>query len=84
MWDASGQTIAVYEASSSGEPQFIIVQDINRGWKKETWDFVSQWKERYAQANGENSWEDYVKGLKNTIDHSWSELLFLHPELGSK
>jgi hypothetical protein len=84
MWDASSQTIAVYEASASGEPQFIIVTRYKQGLKERDMGFRKPMKERYTQANGENSWEDYIKGLKNVVDHSWSELLFFHPELGSK
>ena len=83
-WDASGQTVAVYEASSSGEPQFIIVTRYKQGLKERNTGFRKPMKERYNDANGENAWDDYTKGVKNTVDHSWSELLFFHPELGSK
>ena len=41
-------------------------------------------KERYTQANGENSWEAYTQGVRNAVDNTWSELLFYHPELSSK
>src|SRR6185295_18030923 len=61
MWDASGQTVAVYEASSSGEPQFAIVTRYKQGLKERTPGFRKPMKERYIQANGENSWEEYVK-----------------------
>jgi hypothetical protein len=84
VWDASGQTVAVYEASSSGEPQFIIVTRYKQGLKERTTGFRKPMKERYTEANGANSWEEYIKGIKNVTDHSWSELLFFHPELGSK
>lgn len=84
MWDASGQTVAVYEASSSGEPQFAIVTRYKQGLKERTMGFRKPMKERYTQANGENSWEEYIKSVKNVTDHSWSELLFYHPELSSK
>jgi len=84
VWDASGQTIAVYEASSSGEPQFIVVTRYKQGLKERTPGFRKPMKERYTQVNGQNSWEEYIKGIKEVTDRSWSELLFYHPELSSK
>jgi hypothetical protein len=84
VWEAGEQSIAVYEASSSGEPQFIIVTRYKQGLKERDLGFRKPMKERYAEINGENSWADYIKGVKNTVDHSSSELLFFHPELGSK
>jgi hypothetical protein len=84
MWDASDQTIAVYEVSSSGEPQFAIVTRYKQGLKERTMGFRKPIKERYTQANGENSWEEYIKNIKDITDRTWSELLFYHPELSSK
>ncbi len=84
VWDTSGQSIAVYEVSSSGEPQFSVVTRYKQGLKERNTGFRKPMKERYAMVNGENSWDAYVKGFKNAIDHSWSELLFYHRELSSK
>lgn len=83
-WDASGQTVAVYEFSASGQPQFGLVTRYKQGLKERATGFRKPMKERYTQANGENSWDAFTKGQRNTIDHSWSELLFYHPELSSK
>jgi hypothetical protein len=83
-WDASSQTVAVYEASSSGEPAFTIVTRYKQGLKERTTGFRKPMKERYNQANGDNAWDAYIQGVKNTVDHSWSELLFFHAELSSK
>ena len=83
-WDASGPSVAVYEASSSGGPQFAIVTRYKQGLKERATGFRKPMKERYNQVNGENSWDTYVQGVKNTVDHSWSELLFFHAELSSK
>ena len=84
MWDASGQTVAVYEASSSGEPQFAIVTRYKQGLKERTPGFRKPMKERYIQANGDRSWDDYIKSIRNGIDNSWSEMLFYHADLSSK
>lgn len=84
MWDASGQTIVVYESSSSGPQQYTIVTRYKQGLKERNTGFRKPMKERYIQANGANSWDDFIKGQKNAVDHSWSELLFYHAELSSK
>lgn len=84
MWDASGQSVAVYESSSSGPQQFVLVTRYKQGLKERNMNFRKPMKERYMQANGENSWDDFVKFQRNAVDHSWSELLFYHPELSSK
>jgi hypothetical protein len=84
MWEAGTQTIAVYEASSSGPPQYAIVTRYKQGLKERNTAFRKPMKERYTQANGENSWEDFMKWQRNAVDHSWSELLFYKPELSSK
>ncbi|MGI8582507.1 MAG: hypothetical protein ACR2KX_09930 [Chitinophagaceae bacterium] len=84
MWDASGQTVAVYEASSSGPPQYSIVTRYKQGLKERNTGFRKPMRDRYVEANGQNSWEEFTKGQRNTIDHSWSEMLFYHPELSSK
>ena len=83
-WDASGQTVAVYEASASGPSQVALVTRYKQGLKERTTGFRKPMKERYTQANGENSWEAYTQGVRNAVDHTWSELLFYHPELSSK
>lgn len=83
-WDAGGQTIAVYEASSSGPQQYSFVTRYKQGLKERNTGFRKPMKDRYKMANGDNSWDDYVKGIRTAVDHSWSELLFYHAELSSK
>jgi len=83
-WEASGQTAAVYELSSSGEPQYVVVISYKEGLKERATGYRKPMKERYNGANGDGSWATYQQGLRTMIDHSWSELLFYKPELGSK
>jgi hypothetical protein len=83
-WDASSQTVAVYEASSSGPSQIALVTRYKQGLKERTIGFRKPMKERYTQAIGENSWQAYIKGVRDAVDNVWSELLFYHPELSSK
>ena len=83
-WEVGGQTVAVYEASSSGPAQFSYVTRYKQGLKERNANFRKPMKERFIQANGDGSWDDFIKLQKNAVDHSWSELLFFHPELSSK
>ena len=83
-WDTSGQTVAVYESSSSGEPQWAIVTRYKQGLKERETGFRAPMKERYEKANGEGSWARYQQSLRTMIDHSWSELLFYKADLSSK
>lgn len=83
-WEINGQTVAVYESSSSGPLQYAFVTRYKQGLKERAPGFRKPFKESYIQANGEKSWEDYVKSNRTVVDHSWSELLFYHPELSSK
>jgi hypothetical protein len=82
-WDAAGQSVAVYEASASGAPQFIIVTRYKNGLKERTTGYRKPMKERYEAANGNGSWNDYQSFLRNGADHSWSEMTFYKKELSS-
>ena len=84
VWDTSGQSIAVYESSSSGEPQWALVTRYKQGLKERERDFRPPMKERYEKVNGDGSWTTYQQALRTMVDHSWSELLFYKPELSSK
>jgi hypothetical protein len=83
-WEGSDQTVAVYESSSSGEPQWAIVTRYKQGLKERERGFRAPMKERYEKANGDGSWAKYQQSLRNMIDHTWSELLFYKAELSSK
>ncbi|MEP6616834.1 MAG: hypothetical protein ABJA57_09660 [Ginsengibacter sp.] len=84
VWEASGQVVGVYEVQASGEFQYLFITLYKQGLKERERTFRTPMKERYTTANGEGSWMAYQQSLRNMIDHSWSEMLFYHPELGSK
>ncbi|MDQ6756322.1 MAG: hypothetical protein M3004_05240 [Bacteroidota bacterium] len=83
-WEAGGQSVAVYEASSSGPQQYTFVYRYKQGLKERETGFRKPMKDRYNMANGDGSWNAYTQSVRNMIDHSWSEVLFFHPELSSK
>lgn len=83
VWEADASTIAVYEASLSGEPQFLIVTRYKSGLKER--DIVpAVMQTRFTSANGEGSWAKYLTTVQEAVDHQWSELLFHKPEMDSK
>jgi hypothetical protein len=84
VWDEAKQTIAVYEASSSGAPQFTVVTRYKQGLKERERDFRKPMKERYDAVNGDGSFDKFNAAAVGDLDHQWSELLFLDQELSSK
>jgi len=83
-WAAGGATIAVYEVSGSGAPQWLIVNIYKQGLKEREVGFRKPFKDRFNSENGEGSWIAYQQSLRSMLDHSWSEILFYHHELSSK
>jgi hypothetical protein len=84
VWEASNQTIAVYEASASGEPQMAIVTRYKQGLKERERDFRKPMKERFEAVHGAGSFEKYLAGIASQTDHSWSEMLYYSAKLSSK
>jgi hypothetical protein len=84
VWDASGESMAVYTSSSSGPAQFSVVQRYKQGLKERQADFRKPIKERYEAANGPDSWDSWVSATRTYVDHVWSELLFYRADLSSK
>ena len=84
VWEASGQTVAVYQSSSSGENQYALVTRYKQGLKERETGFLKPIKERYEAVNGEDSWDDYFDMLKKCVNKAWSELLFYRADLSSK
>jgi len=83
-WIASNEAVVVYEASSSGPPQLIIVTRYKGGLKERQTGFLKPLPERFTAANGEGSFQKWVEATQKTVDHSWSELLFTRADLSSK
>ena len=84
VWADAGQSVAVYQASSSGPTQYVLVTRYKQGLKERATGFRKPIKERYEAANGEDSWDDYFDSLKTSVESSWSELLFYRADLSSK
>jgi hypothetical protein len=84
-WQAGGQSVAVYSASSSGPAQFTLVTRYKQGLKERNPGFIKEsFKSRYETANGPDSFDKYVEMLREYLNESWSELLFYRADLSSK
>ena len=84
IWAAGKQVVVVYEASSSGPTQFIVVTRYKTGLREKQSGFLKPLPERYEAANGAGSFQKYLETTQKAIDHSWSELLFTRLDLSSK
>jgi len=84
VWEDAGQSVAVYQSSSSGPAQYALVTRYKQGLKERATGFRKPIKERYEAANGEDSWDDYFDNIKTSVESSWSELLFYRADLSSK
>ncbi len=83
LWVQEKTSVAVYISSSSGPLQFSLVTRYKNGFKDRDVS-MGPFKTRFEKVNGDDSFDDYVKVLGNDLNDSWSELLVLRPELGSK
>lgn len=83
-WEASGVSVAVYKSNSSGQFHYLIVTRYKEGLKEKTPGFRKPFKDVYEEVNGQGSYAQYQKDLAEYLEQSWSELLFVKKDLGSK
>lgn len=83
-WAMAGVTVAVYQANGSGASQFTLTTRYKQGLKEKAADFRKPFKETYEAANGAGSYAQYLKDAEAFISESWSELIFMRKDLGSK
>ena len=84
LHEADGASVAVYDASSSGEPQFVVVTRYKKGLKERDVRMTEDFSTRFTKANGNGSFEKWLTNYKDGVVKQWSEILYLKPELGSK
>lgn len=76
--------MAVYEASLSGEPQFVVVTRYKQGLKERDVVRPLALPERFNKANGDGSFAKFISVVKESIGHQWAEILYHKPEMDSK
>jgi hypothetical protein len=84
VWEAGNEYVAVYQASSSGAPQYALVTRYKQGLKEREDGFRKPFKDRYEAIYGKDSWENVEEVYKNYISEFWSELLSFRADLSSK
>jgi hypothetical protein len=84
LWQADGASVAVYDASSSGEPQFVVVTRYKKGLKERDVVMNEDFAARFTKANGAGSFEKWLTNHKGSIVKQWSEILYYKPDIGSK
>lgn len=84
VWEASNQTMAVYESSSSGPSQFTIVTRYKNGLKERERSFREPASVRYTAAYGAGAYDKFLDNIANNTERSWSEMLFYRADLSSK
>ena len=84
-WADTDQAVAVFQSSSSGEPQFMSITLYKQGLKERETAFRPALPVTFAKANGgEDVWKRYLEIFKTSVSRQWGEMLFLKPDLGSK
>lgn len=84
VWEAGGQSMAVYQASSSGPAQYAVVTRYKQGLKERELNFRKPLKDRFEEIYGVDSFNEVDEFFRNYMDNAWSELLFLRSDLSSK
>jgi hypothetical protein len=84
VWEARGQSVAVYSASSSGPAQYAVVTRYKKGLQERATMNNPSFKAQYEAIHGPDSFDDYLEILRNYVAEQWSELLFYRADLSSK
>lgn len=84
VWKALGQSVAVYQYSSSGPAQYAVVTRYKNGLKERATMTNTTFKDKYEAVHGQDSFDDYLEILRAYVAEQWSELLFLRADLSSK
>jgi hypothetical protein len=84
VWQANGMSVAVYSTDASGPAQFAVVNRLKKGLKEKTPGFHKPFKATYEGIFGEDSINDHIEDIRESIDNVWGELLVLRKDLSSK
>ena len=84
VWEAGKESVAVYAATYSGEPSFIIVTRLREGLKELASDYRKPLAIRYDEVYGAGSFDAWLKDYTDAVENRWTELLIFKPTLSSK
>ena len=83
-WAADGYSVAVFDITGSGAPQFALARRFKQGLKEKTDGFRKPFVASYEKIFGRGSYETYLSNVRENINDQWSELLFFKADLSSK
>ncbi len=83
-WIAEGSTIAVYQVNASGPAQYALTNRLKQGLKEKASGFRKPFRETFDAVNGAGAYEEYLEDLRQYVNETWTELLFLRKDLSSK
>jgi hypothetical protein len=84
VWKAGNESVAVYQAINSGDPQIVTVTRLKGGLKELADGYRKPLPDRFNAANGAGSWDNYLVDYSKYVENRWSELLFYRADLSSK
>jgi hypothetical protein len=84
VWTTGNESVAVYLTVYSGEPGYIQVTRLKSGLKELASDYRKPMADRFNDANGANSFSNWLKDYADIVQNRWSELLTYKPLLSSK
>jgi hypothetical protein len=83
-WVAGSMSVAVYLTVASGEPGYLTVTRLKAGLKEMATGYRKPLKDLYNTANGEGSFDVFLKDYADDVENRWSELLSYRADLSSK
>jgi hypothetical protein len=84
VWEAGKESVAVYNAINSGEPQISTVTRLKAGLKELDPSFRKPFAERYNAIYGEGTWDYWLADYATCVEKRWNEMLFFRADLSSK
>jgi len=84
VWQAGNESVAVYQAVTSGAPEFLNVTRLKNGLKELADGYRKPMSERYNMAFGAGAWDTYLADFAKCVDTRWSELLTFRADLSTK
>jgi hypothetical protein len=84
IWEAGGETNAIYQSSSSGPMQYAVVARYKQGLKERDPGFRKPFKDRYEAIYGVDSYNELLETLQNCVENIWGEMLSFRADLSSK
>ncbi|MVT44029.1 hypothetical protein GO495_25765 [Chitinophaga oryziterrae] len=84
VWVEGSESVAVYQANSSGAPQIITATRLKNGLKELAPGYKKPLPERYNAIYGAGSWDRFLEDYAKCVESRWSEIITYRADLSSK